>query len=130
MASIQRKRRPWSTAGEARGSNRGRRLFYIVSGAAVDAMLPLEINPQPSEVKRVFVGRLEIATPKTLEEVRSALETGNRQKVAQYGRFLQPIARRLLSGVTRFERMAFEQRIQSAYAPWLTDPTACATATN
>ena len=48
--------------------------------------------------------------------------------MARYGRFLQPIARRLLSGVTRFERMAFEQRIQSAYAPWLTDPTACATA--
>ena len=115
-----------------RGSwfEQGTRLFYIVSGAAVDAILPLEIDPQPSEVKRVFVGRLEIATPKTLEEVRSALETGNRQKVAQYGRFLQPIARRLLSGVTRFERMAFEQRIQSAYAPWLTDPTACATATN
>ena len=76
-----------------RGSwfEQGTRLFYIVSGDAVDAILPLQIDPQPVEVKRVFVGRLEIATPATLREVKVALETGDRAKLAQYGRFLDPI---------------------------------------
>jgi hypothetical protein len=115
-----------------RGSwfEQGTRLFYIVSGSAVEGMLPLEINPQPSEVKRVFVGRIEIATPKTLEEVRAALERGDRPKLAQYGRFLQPIASRLSSSLPRIERMAFERRVHSAYAPWLTDPTVCGATTN
>ena len=108
----------------------GTRLFYIVSGSAVDAMLPLEMNPQPSELKRVFVGRIEIATPKTLAEVKAALDGGDRQKLAQYGRFLQPIASRLSSTLPRLERMAFERRIRSAYAPWLTDPTVCGATTN
>ena len=59
-----------------RGSwfEQGTRLFYIVSGDAVDAILPLQIDPQPVEVKRVFVGRIEIVTPETLHEVKVALE--------------------------------------------------------
>jgi hypothetical protein len=77
----------------------GTRLFYIVSGEAVDAILPLQINPMPSEVKRVFVGRIEIPTPQTLREVKAAIETGDRVKLAQYGRFLQPLARQLSMSV-------------------------------
>jgi hypothetical protein len=38
----------------------GARLFYVVSRKAVDAILPLEIDPVPDEVVRVFVGRLEL----------------------------------------------------------------------
>jgi hypothetical protein len=38
----------------------GTRLFYIVSRRAVDATLPLEIDPVPVNVVRVFVGRLEL----------------------------------------------------------------------
>ena len=73
----------------------GTRLFYIVSGEAVEAILPLQISPRPSDVKRVFVGRIEIPTPQTLREVKVALEKGDRVKLAQYGRFLQPLARQL-----------------------------------
>lgn len=80
-----------------RGSwfEQGTRLFYILSGEAVDAMLPLRIDPQPAEVKRVFVGRIEIPTQATLREVKAALQKGDRARLAQYGRFLEPIARQL-----------------------------------
>jgi hypothetical protein len=38
----------------------GTRLFYIVSRNAIDSILPLEIDPVPADVVRVFVGRLEL----------------------------------------------------------------------
>lgn len=41
----------------------GTRLFYLVPRAMVDAVLPLKIDPQPLEVTRVFVGRIELSTP-------------------------------------------------------------------
>ena len=107
----------------------GTRLFYIVSNDAIDAILPLQINPQPSEVKRVFVGRLEIATPKTLGEVRAALQGNDHKRLAQYGRFLEPIAQRLLPDLPPAERVALAQRIQVASSTW-SSPTACRATTN
>ena len=107
----------------------GTRLFYIVSNDAVDSILPLQIDPQPSEVKRVFVGRLEIATPKTLNEVRVALEHNDSKKLAQYGRFLEPIAKRLLPNLPQADRLAFARRIQTASSQW-TIPAACQSTTN
>ena len=107
----------------------GTRLFYIVSNEAIDAILPLQIAPKPSEVKRVFVGRLEIATPKTLSEVRAALEQNDRKRLAQYGRFIEPISRRLLPELNRGERSILEQRLQTASLPW-TLPTRCQSTTN
>ncbi len=38
----------------------GTRLFYIVSRRAIDATLPLEIDPVPVSLVRVFVGRVEL----------------------------------------------------------------------
>jgi hypothetical protein len=38
----------------------GKRLFSIVSRNAIDAALPLTIDPAPAKVVRVFVGRLEL----------------------------------------------------------------------
>ena len=96
-----------------RGSwfEQGTRLFYIVSGEAVHAMLPLQIDPQPSEVKRVFVGRVEIATPATLKEVAGALEKNDRAKLAQYGRFLEPIGKQLLGAVSPAERILIQRSL-------------------
>ena len=116
-----------------RGSwfEQGTRLFYILSGEAVDAILPLQINPMPVEVKRVFVGRLEIATPETLREVRVALETGDSARLAQYGRFLNPIGKQLLLSLPEAERAAIGRRLESANARWTatwTAPSACSTA--
>jgi hypothetical protein len=99
-----------------RGSwfEQGTRLFYIMSGEAVDAILPLRIEPQPSEVKRVFVGRIEIPTPATLQEVKAALVDGDRKRLAQYGRFLDPIGRQLLETASDAERLAIRRGLERA----------------
>jgi hypothetical protein len=39
----------------------GTRIFYLVPRAIVDAVLPLQIDPQPLDVTRVFVGRIELS---------------------------------------------------------------------
>jgi hypothetical protein len=92
----------------------GTRLFYVISGDAVDAILPLQIDPKPVDVKRVFVGRVEIATPATLREVKIALEKRDQVKLAQYGRFLDPIGKQLLRTVSDAERPALARRLETA----------------
>src|SRR4051794_9888880 len=41
----------------------GTRLFYLVPRAMIDAVLPLKIHPEPRDVTRVFVGRMEFSEP-------------------------------------------------------------------
>jgi hypothetical protein len=69
----------------------GTRLLYIVSRTFVDRVLPLSISPAPSEVTRVFVGRLELVSPRTRMAIESALANGDEGGLAKYNRFLQPI---------------------------------------
>jgi hypothetical protein len=73
----------------------GVRLFYIVPRALVDSILPLEIQPVPARIARVFVGRMEIITPVTEREIRNAIANHDRATLEQYGRFLEPISRQL-----------------------------------
>jgi len=77
----------------------GSRLLYIVPGGFVNAVLPLTINPAPSQLVRVFVGRLEIVTPATERAVEEALAAKDSATLAKYGRFLEPI----LEGIIRKE---------------------------
>jgi hypothetical protein len=72
----------------------GARILYVLPRADVDAILPLTISPRPSTLTRVFVGRIELATPATIHDVRAAIESGDRAALAKYGRFLQPFAER------------------------------------
>jgi hypothetical protein len=102
----------------------GTRLFYIVSGDAVDAILPLQIDPKPVEVKRVFVGRIEIATPATLREVKTALEKRDQVTLAAYGRFLDPIGKQLVWSLPETERAAMGRRLESAKAMLMSGPSA------
>jgi hypothetical protein len=73
----------------------GARLLYVVPGVDVDETLPLTISPKPGGVARVFVGRIELMTPATLRDVRAAITSDDRTALAQYGRFLSPLADRL-----------------------------------
>ena len=73
----------------------GARLLYIVPRADVDRILPLTISPKPSNLTRVFVGRIELMTPATLRDVGAAIASGDRGTMLKYGRFLAPIADRL-----------------------------------
>jgi hypothetical protein len=71
----------------------GSRVLYVVPRAFVDSVLPLDITPAPAQITRVFVGRIELITPATQQAVESAFTTNNRDTIAEYSRFLEPILR-------------------------------------
>ena len=75
----------------------GSRLIYIVPSRAIDAILPLQVDPAPSQTTRVFVGRIELVTPETERTVEEAMVTGDRSAIERYGRFLDPILQRISS---------------------------------
>jgi hypothetical protein len=69
----------------------GSRLFYIVPTHFVNAILPLTINPAPSQTVRVFVGRIELITPATTQAVEKILAAHDLAALQKYDRFLEPI---------------------------------------
>jgi hypothetical protein len=75
----------------------GMRVFYLVPPASVDAILPLTISPAPAAVARAFVGRMEIITPDALVRAQTALAAGDDAALETMGRFLGPIADRLVA---------------------------------
>jgi hypothetical protein len=68
----------------------GSRVFYIVPRATVDSLLPLKIVPAPAEIQRVFVGRLEILSPRTKSTIQHAVRAGDSETLTTFGRFLEP----------------------------------------
>jgi hypothetical protein len=94
----------------------GTRIFYVVPRPFVDAMLPLEIRPRPAEIARVFVARTELVTAQALDEVKRALLSGDAETLDAYGRFLDPIARRLVTTSPPAERAAIESQLQRTAA--------------
>ena len=79
----------------------GARLIYIVPSRSIDSILPLEITPRPLKTARVFVGRIELVTPETLRSVERAVSTNDKVTLDRYGRFLDPILKRIESGNPR-----------------------------
>jgi hypothetical protein len=85
----------------------GLRVFYILPRGATDAILPITINPQPSELARVFVGRAEIITPEMERKILTAVNLfsenspGAREaainSVRRYGRFTDPVLREAMN---------------------------------
>jgi len=71
----------------------GSRVLYFVPRAFVNSVLPLDITPAPAQLTRVFVGRIELVTPATRQAVESAFATNDRETIAKYHRFLEPILR-------------------------------------
>ena len=75
----------------------GTRVFYVVPPQAVDAILPLTVEPAPARVVRVFVGRIELITPDIELSVRNAVAANDAMVLERYGRFLGPIAERIVA---------------------------------
>jgi len=75
----------------------GSRLIYIVPEHAIDAMLPLHVDPAPAQTARVFVGRIELVTAETKRVVEDAFARSDWPAVERYGRFLEPILARISS---------------------------------
>jgi hypothetical protein len=69
----------------------GSRLIYIVPRQYLDSILPLSINPAPTQLARVFVGRIELVTPATETSVEAAITSHDGATLRKYGRFLYPI---------------------------------------
>jgi len=84
----------------------GLRIFYILPRKTTDAVLPLAITPEPTEIVRVLVGRLEFVTAEAKEDtVRFLTELsqfgklpapGDFKDQRRFGRFLEPMIRSVL----------------------------------
>jgi hypothetical protein len=73
----------------------GSRLLYIVPARAIDSMLPVQIEPAPSQIARVFVGRIELLTPGTTAAVKQAIANRDGATLNSYRRFLGPVLDRI-----------------------------------
>jgi hypothetical protein len=69
----------------------GTRLLYVVPNSFLNRVLPLSISPTPREITRVFVGRLELVSPRTRMALEAALANGDETTLASYNRFLEPM---------------------------------------
>jgi hypothetical protein len=103
----------------------GTRLIYIVPRSEIDTILPLQITPIPTDIARVFVGRMELVTPATQKAVRDALLAGDIATLRTYGRFLQVIGRRIVTASAPGDRRLLQRRLQEAYAAWATSQDSC-----
>lgn len=106
----------------------GTRVFYVLPASAIDAILPLDVTPAPASTVRVFVGRMELMSAATLRTVKAALLANDRARLATYGRFIEPIAARIMKESAQEERPALERALQDTRQLWETTP-ACATST-
>jgi hypothetical protein len=102
----------------------GTRVLYVVPEAAVDAMLPLQIQPRPASVARVFVGRIEVATPATMTAIAQALASRDAAALQRFGRFLLPFSERLVGDPSvRMNRADVTQFIYRSLATAIRSPS-------
>jgi hypothetical protein len=88
----------------------GLRVFYVLPRPLTDAVLPVTIEPRPATLVRVLVGRAEVITPEMERAVQQQIgllknsSPGVReaamQTIRKYGRFSEPILKRLLAQET------------------------------
>ena len=105
----------------------GSRLFYIVPPRLVDHVLPLRIDPAPAALSRVFVGRVELFTAATRDDVSRAIASNDPGAAGKYGRFVPEIMNRLFPAATtsRAERSQADRVMQPVYAS-LSPGSSCA----
>jgi hypothetical protein len=79
----------------------GTRLLYMVPGAITDQLLPLRVDPQPDELVRVLVGRMEIMPASQEQQILELVSrsTTAREQVAedQKRAFRSPVLKQLRS---------------------------------
>lgn len=85
----------------------GLRVFYIMPRTATDLVLPLVIDPKPSELVRVLVGRNELITPQMeanvgrqvlkLYDPSNSIRQAALKEINKYGRFREFILTQVLT---------------------------------
>lgn len=104
----------------------GTRVFYVIPKRATDSILPLEITPKPANVARVFVGRMDVITPRDQQAVESAIARNDARVLEQYARFLSPITDRILAkNATASDKARIRQVTNAAFASYLKRATVC-----
>ena len=103
----------------------GTRIFYIVPRANIDTVLPLDIRPRPVETTRVFVGRMELMTRRTLDDLKGAILRNDRPALYKYGRFFTPIVDRIRARASFEDLGVIQRQLPSIYGSWPWTPTAC-----
>lgn len=74
----------------------GLRILYVLNRHEVEEILPVQVSPRPDELRRAFVGRIELLLDIDEEEVLSqSLKLQSLYDVAQLGRMAQPILLRV-----------------------------------
>jgi len=81
----------------------GVRVLYTVPVKLVNKVLPLTLDPKPSELVRVFVGRVELITPELEAAAKAIVEAAadpsrlaeQKRALAALGRFAEPAMRRI-----------------------------------
>lgn len=101
----------------------GLRVFYIMPRGATDEILPIDIQPKPSQLVRVLVGRTELITPEmeqnVINELRKlqspspSVRNAALQTINKYGRFKEPILKQILSQTTDPELRAIIEKLSS-----------------
>ena len=101
----------------------GLRVFYIMPRSATDEILPIDIQPKPSQLVRVLVGRTELITPEmeqnVINELRKlqspspSVRNAALQTINKYGRFKEPILKQILSQTTDPQLRAIIERLSS-----------------
>ena len=78
----------------------GLRVLYVVPEAWTAELLPMRLEPQPDELVRTLVGRVEVLTDRDERELAATLEAAAAEEravaVEQLGRFAEPRLRRAL----------------------------------
>lgn len=96
----------------------GLRVLYVVPRAWTDALLPIELEPEPDALVRTMVGRVEVLTEREERALVRQFETmaddASGAREAAFGRFLEPKLRRIAELVSdpalkaQAEAMAWE----------------------
>ena len=94
----------------------GLRVFYIMPRKTTDAILPIAIDPKPSELVRVLVGRMELITPEIERNVTNQItklaspskteRDAALKAINKYGRFREPI-------LTQIRRHTTDSRVKA-----------------
>lgn len=69
----------------------GVRVFSLLGTEDVNRLLPLTLNPAPSESVRVLVARIELFTPERQAAFAKAVLTAPKPALAREGRFAEPL---------------------------------------
>ncbi|MBI2372827.1 MAG: hypothetical protein HYV07_02390 [Deltaproteobacteria bacterium] len=101
----------------------GLRVLYVVPRVWTDELLPIEISPNPAELVRTLVGRIEVMTETEEQDViadlAAAKAAGRFVSPTLYGRFTEPKLRRAAELITdpTLKEFASIMAIQAATAP-------------